>query len=47
MWCPTKLGTFESGGEAWLGLVLDDSLVVNIAEASAALGVKGLTFRRK
>ena len=38
---PYKLGTFESGGEAWLGLVLDDSLVVNIAEASAALGDDG------
>ena len=34
---PFKLGTFEDGGETWLGLVLDDSLVVNIAEANASL----------
>ncbi|MDE0003871.1 MAG: fumarylacetoacetate hydrolase family protein [Rhodospirillaceae bacterium] len=34
---PFKLGTFEDGGATWLGLVLDDSLVVNIAEANASL----------
>ena len=34
---PFKLGTFEDGGGTWLGLVLDDSLVVNIAEANASL----------
>lgn len=34
---PYKLGTFADGGEAYLGLVLDDSLVVNIAQANAAL----------
>lgn len=34
---PYKLGTFESGGETYLGLVLDDSLVVNIAEANESL----------
>lgn len=34
---PFKLGTFEDDGETWLGLVLDDSLVVNIAEANASL----------
>lgn len=38
---PFKLGTFEDGGGAWLGLVLDDSLVVNIAEANAALDGDG------
>lgn len=35
---PYKLGTFESGGETYLGLVLDDSMVVNIAEANESLG---------
>lgn len=35
---PYKLGTFASGGETYLGLVLDDSLVVNIAEANESLG---------
>ena len=34
---PYKLGTFESGVETYLGLVLDDSLVVNIAEANESL----------
>ena len=34
---PFKLGTFADGGETYLGLVLDDSLVVNIAEANASL----------
>lgn len=34
---PYKLGTFADGGETYLGLVLDDSLVVNIAEANASL----------
>ena len=34
---PFKLGTFGDGGEAWLGLVIDDTLVVDIAEANAAL----------
>ena len=32
-----KLGTFEDGGENYLGLVLDDSLIVNIAQANQAL----------
>lgn len=35
---PYKLGTFADGGETYLGLVLDDSLVVNIAEANTSLG---------
>ena len=35
---PFKLGTFEDGGETYLGLVLDDSLVVNIAEANESVG---------
>ena len=35
---PFKLGTFEDGGETYLGLVLNDSLVVNIAEANESLG---------
>ena len=34
---PFKLGTFGDGGETWLGLVLDDSLVVNIGQANASL----------
>ena len=34
---PFKLGTFEDGGENYLGLVLDDSLVVNIAQANQTL----------
>lgn len=34
---PFKLGTFGDNGEAWLGLVVDDSLVVDIAGANAAL----------
>jgi len=38
---PFKLGTFEDDGEPYLGLVLDDTLVVNIAQANNALaGVK-------
>ncbi len=34
---PFKLGTFEANGEAYLGLVLGDSIVVNIAAANQAL----------
>ena len=34
---PFKLGTFEDGTEPYLGLVLRDSLVVNIAQANEAL----------
>ncbi len=34
---PFKLGTFEDGAERYLGLVLDDVLVVNIAQANSAL----------
>jgi 2-keto-4-pentenoate hydratase/2-oxohepta-3-ene-1,7-dioic acid hydratase in catechol pathway len=34
---PFKLGTFEDGGKNYLGLVLDDSLVVDIAQANQAL----------
>jgi 2-keto-4-pentenoate hydratase/2-oxohepta-3-ene-1,7-dioic acid hydratase in catechol pathway len=38
---PFKLGTFENRGQVFLGLVLRDSLVVNISQANAALpGVK-------
>ncbi|MGI9259158.1 MAG: fumarylacetoacetate hydrolase family protein [Gammaproteobacteria bacterium] len=35
---PFKLGTFEDGGNRYLGLVLDDTLVVNIEQANQALG---------
>ena len=34
---PFKLGTFEERGQAFLGLVVRDSLVANIAQANAAL----------
>jgi 2,4-diketo-3-deoxy-L-fuconate hydrolase len=34
---PFKLGTFEEAGETYLGLVLDDTRVVNIARASSEL----------
>lgn len=34
---PFKLGTFSERGETFLGLVLEDRLVVHVAEASAAL----------
>ena len=34
---PFKLGTFEDGGQVYLGLVLSDSLVVNIGQANQAL----------
>lgn len=35
---PFKLGTFEDGGNRYLGLVLDDTLVVDIGQANQALG---------
>ncbi|MFL2546754.1 MAG: fumarylacetoacetate hydrolase family protein [Candidatus Rariloculaceae bacterium] len=35
---PFKLGTFEDGGSPYLGLVLNDTRVVNIAQANSALG---------
>ncbi len=34
---PFKLGTFEESGQVFLGLVLRDTLVVNISQANAAL----------
>ena len=34
---PFKLGTFEDGAEQFLGLVLNDSVVVNIDQANDAL----------
>ena len=34
---PFKLGTFEDGGDTYLGLVLEDRLVVNIGQANQAL----------
>jgi 2-keto-4-pentenoate hydratase/2-oxohepta-3-ene-1,7-dioic acid hydratase in catechol pathway len=34
---PFKLGTFEEGGQVFLGLVVRDNLVVHIEQASAAL----------
>ncbi len=34
---PFKLGTFQDGGEPYLGLVIDDSIVVDITRASAAM----------
>ena len=34
---PFKLGTFADGAEPYVGLVLDDSLVVDIAQANDAL----------
>ncbi len=34
---PFKLGTFEDGAERYLGLVLHDSLVVNITQANDTL----------
>src|SRR3972149_5975485 len=34
---PFKLGTFEQNGQIFLGLVIRDSLVANIAQANAAL----------
>jgi 2-keto-4-pentenoate hydratase/2-oxohepta-3-ene-1,7-dioic acid hydratase in catechol pathway len=38
---PFKLGTFEDAGETYLGLVLDDTRVVNLRQANNALpGVK-------
>jgi 2-keto-4-pentenoate hydratase/2-oxohepta-3-ene-1,7-dioic acid hydratase in catechol pathway len=38
---PFKLGTFEESGQVFLGLVIRDSIVANIAQANAALdGVK-------
>ena len=33
---PFKLGTFERGGRTFLGLVLDDSRVLDIGQANAA-----------
>jgi hypothetical protein len=33
---PFKLGAFERGGHAFLGLVLDDTRVLDIAQANAA-----------
>ena len=35
---PFKVGTFDDGGDRYLGLVLDDTLVVNIGQANQALG---------
>jgi 2,4-didehydro-3-deoxy-L-rhamnonate hydrolase len=35
---PFKLGTFEDGGAPYLGLVLNDTRIVNIAQANSALG---------
>ncbi len=35
---PFKLGTFQDGGAPYLGLVLNDTRIVNIAQASSALG---------
>ncbi len=35
---PFKLGTFEDGGEQYLGLVLDDTRVAHIVQANEALG---------
>jgi 2-keto-4-pentenoate hydratase/2-oxohepta-3-ene-1,7-dioic acid hydratase in catechol pathway len=34
---PFKLGTFEQGGKAFVGIVVKDSIVIDIAQASAAL----------
>lgn len=34
---PFKLGTFEDNGEVFVGLVLDDSLVVNLPAANSAI----------
>ena len=34
---PFKLGTFEQGGRTFVGIVLKDSIVIDIAQASAAL----------
>ena len=34
---PFKLGTLQRGNETFLGLVLRDSVVVNVGRASAAL----------
>jgi 2-keto-4-pentenoate hydratase/2-oxohepta-3-ene-1,7-dioic acid hydratase in catechol pathway len=34
---PFKLGTFERSGEVFLGVVLDDSQVIDLAQANAAL----------
>ena len=34
---PFKLGTLQRGNETFVGLVLGDSVVVNIARANAAL----------
>ena len=34
---PFKLGTFEQGGKPFVGVVVKDSIVVDLAQASAAL----------
>src|SRR5215204_4565407 len=38
---PFKLGTFERGGKTFIGVVLDDAKVVDLAAANAALESKG------
>ncbi|MEI6668875.1 MAG: fumarylacetoacetate hydrolase family protein [Acidobacteriota bacterium] len=34
---PFKLGTFERGGKVWLGVVLKDTQVIDLAQANAAM----------
>lgn len=43
---PYKLGTFERGGRAFVGLVLRDAQVVDIAEASAAFEAGNSTAQK-
>ena len=42
---PFKLGTFERGGKPFVGLVLKDTQVVDIAQANAAFEAR--TPRRR
>ena len=34
---PFKLGTFDQNGRAFVGVVLKDAIVIDLAQASAAL----------
>ncbi len=34
---PFKLGTFEQGGRTFVGIVVKDSIVIDMAQASTAL----------
>ena len=40
---PFKVGTFDSGGSPWVGIVLRDSLIVELDAANAALERNSVT----